>query len=149
MENDETTRGDQRQPIEPAAALRSLNRLVGTWTVSGPGGLGGQVTYTWMEGGGFLVQSVDLVQGGERNTGVEYIGYDEASGTLRSHYFGGSGGILEYTYDLDGDTLTIWHPAPGSPAYFRGTFSADGKSNAGRWVWPGGGYESNMTRAGG
>jgi hypothetical protein len=42
---------------------------------------------------------------------VEYIGYDEASGELRSH-----------------------------------PFSADGTTDSGAYQWPGGGYESTMTR---
>jgi hypothetical protein len=50
-------------------------------------------------------------------------------------------------YELDGDTLTIWAGERGSPAYYKGTFSADGNSCAGAWVYPGGGgYESTMTR---
>jgi hypothetical protein len=77
---------------------------------------------------------------------VEYIGYDHDSQTLRSHYFGSGGDILEYTYDLTGDILTIWHGGTDSPAKFVGTFSADGTRNTGGWQWPGGGYESNMTR---
>ena len=35
----------------------------------------------------------------------------------------------------------------GSPAYFEGTFSDDGDTMTGEWVYPGGGgYESTMTR---
>ena len=43
---------------EPSRALRSLDRLVGTWELSGD--VGGRVTYEWMEGGFFLLQRVDL-----------------------------------------------------------------------------------------
>ncbi len=49
-------------------------------------------------------------------------------------------------YELDGDTLTIWSGGKGSPAYYRGAFSEDGNTLMGRWVWPGGGYESTSTR---
>lgn len=35
----------------------------------------------------------------------------------------------------------------GSPAFYKGKFSADGNTNAGAWVYPGGGgYDSTMTR---
>jgi hypothetical protein len=129
-----------------AAALRSLDRLVGTWTVSGPDELCGEVRYEWMEGGGFLVQHVDLRSAGEHTRGVEYIGYDEASGELRSHFFGAGGEILEYTYRIEGDLLSIWFGGTDSPARFEGRFSADGGTNSGAWQWPGGGYESTMTR---
>ena len=66
--------------------------------------------------------------------------------TLRSHYFAASGEILEYTYQLDGDTLTIGFGGTDSPARFVGTFDATDTCNTGAWQWPGGGYESNMTR---
>jgi hypothetical protein len=92
------------------------------------------------------VQQVDLVHEGQANRGVEYIGYDQETGTLRSHFFGAGGELLEYTYELDGDTLTIWFGDKESPARFVGTFDADGTVNTGAWEWPGGGYESTMTR---
>jgi hypothetical protein len=50
------------------------------------------------------------------------------------------------TYEIEGDTLTIWGGERGSPAYCRGTFAEDGKSATGAWVYPGGGYDSTMTR---
>jgi len=124
-------------------ALHTLDRLVGTWAVDGPSSHG-TVRYAWFEDDAFLVQTVDLVADGEVTRGVEYIGWDPQSKTLRSHFFGNSGEILEYTYDLSGDTLTIWFGGPGSPAKFVGTFDATGNHNTGAWQWPGGGYESNM-----
>ncbi len=127
-------------------ALHTLDRLVGTWAVDGPGS-SGTIRYSWFEGDAFLVQTVDLVAtDGELTRGKEYIGWDPESQTLRSHFFGNSGEILEYTYDLSGDTLTIWFGGPDSPAKFVGTFDATGNRNTGAWQWPGGGYESNMTR---
>ena len=127
------------------AALHTLDRLVGTWAMDGPDS-SGTVRYAWFEGDAFLVQTVDLVSGGEPTRGVEYIGWDPESQTLRSHYFASSGEILEYTYELTGDTLTIWFGGSDSPARFVGTFDATGNRNTGAWQWPGGGYESNMTR---
>ena len=46
------------QPPQPNAALKKLEKLIGTWEVSG--GAQGRVTYEWMEGGFFLIQHVDL-----------------------------------------------------------------------------------------
>lgn len=128
-----------------ANTLRSLEPLVGTWAIDGPG-LSGTVRYEWMDGGGFLVQHVHLINGDQVTRGVEYIGLDAESGQLRSHFFGGTGEILEYVYQLAGDTLTIWFGGVDSPAKFVGRFDADGVRNTGAWAWPGGGYESNMTR---
>ena len=132
-------------PEARRTALHSLDRLVGTWAVEGPGTTG-TIRYSWFEDEAFLVQNIDMVADGAVTRGVEYIGWDPESQTLRSHYFGSSGEILEYTYDLTGDTLTIWFGGTDSPARFEGRFDADGTTNAGAWQWPGGGYESTMTR---
>jgi hypothetical protein len=90
---------------------------------------------------------VDLHSAGEHTRGVEYIGYDEASGELRSYFIGAGGELLEYTHRLEGDVLRIWFGGTDSAARFEGRFSADGTTNSGAWQWPGGGYESTMTRA--
>ena len=127
------------------AALRTLDRLVGTWTVSGPGGLRGEVRYEWMDGGAWLVQQVDL-RGDDPTRGVEYIGWDEDAGELRSHYFAAAGELLEYTYRVEDDVLRIWFGGTDSPARYEGRFSPDGTVNSGAWQWPGGGYASTMTR---
>ena len=128
----------------PHPSLRALDPLVGAWEMTGPG-QSGTVTYEWLEGGHYLVQHVDMESHGERTRGVEYIGYHEDSGELRSHYFG-DGPILEYVYELTGDTLTIWYGGKDSPAKFTGTFTPDRRHLAGAWEWPGGGYESASTR---
>ncbi len=73
---------------EARRALHTLDRLVGTWTVDGAPVRTGTVRYAWMEGDAFLVQTVDLIADGEPTRGVEYIGWDPESHTLRSHYFG-------------------------------------------------------------
>lgn len=127
------------------AALHTLDRLVGTWTVEGPG-TSGTIRYSWFEGDAFLMQTIDLAGDGGGTRGVEYIGWDPASQTLRSHFFASSGEILEYTYNLTGDTLTIWFGGTDSPAKFVGTFDHIGNRNTGAWQWPGGGYESTMNR---
>jgi hypothetical protein len=139
------------QQPEPAADLEALDRLVGTWEVSG--GVNGRVVYEWLEGGFFLLQHVDLrQQDGQPVKGIEVIGHErpfgaEPSPEMKSRFYDSLGNTLDYVYELDGDVLTIWGGEKGSPAYYRGTFSQDGNSCAGAWVYPGGGYESTMTRA--
>jgi hypothetical protein len=151
MTDDSAYPQDQQAP-EPNPDLRTLDRLVGTWNVAG--GAEGQITYEWLEGGFFLVQHVDLEQDGQRLKGIEIIGHEKPFGAepgpdLKSRYYDSMGNTLDYVYEVEGDTLTIWGGERGSPAYFRGTFSADGNSCAGAWVYPGGGgYESTMTRVG-
>ena len=130
----------------PHPSLRTLDVLVGTWQVSGPGHHG-TVTYEWMPGGHFLVQHIDLIQDDKPTRGIEYIGYDAETGTLRSHYFSHTGDILEYVYEVTGREFTIWFGEPGSPARYRATFDEERTSATGAWAWPGGGYESTITRA--
>ena len=139
-------------PTQPHPGLKRLEKLVGTWNVSGPD-IAGRVRFEWMDGGYFLMQHVDIVHGGRQIKGIEIIGYEQPFGaeapgeTIKSHWFGNSPETLEYTYEVDDTTLTIWGGERGSPAYYRGTWSADGAINAGAWVYPGGGYESTLTRA--
>ncbi|TWD82913.1 hypothetical protein FB561_4059 [Kribbella amoyensis] len=135
----------------PTDAVRALDRLVGTWTVSG--GAEGTVRYEWMQGGYFLYQHVELTQYGTKVSGLEIIGhlhpFGEPVGTdVASRFYDSQGNTFDYVYDLTGETLTIWAGAKGSPAYYEGTFSPDGTTVEGAWTYPGGGgYSSTMTRA--
>ena len=137
---------------KPNPDMEGLNKLVGTWNVTG--GAQGQVTYEWMEGGFFLLQHVDLEQDGQRLRGIEVIGHEQTFGAppsedIKSRYYDSMGNTLDYVYEVEGDTLTIWGGERGSPAYYKGRFSDDGNTCAGAWVYPGGGgYESTMTRVG-
>jgi hypothetical protein len=139
-----------QQPPTPNPDLEGLDRLVGTWKVSG--GTEGTVSFEWMEGRFFLLQRVDLEQYGQRMKGIEVIGHlqpfgEEPSEDIRSRYYDNMGNSFDYVYEIDGDTLTIWGGEKGSPAYFKGTFGADGDTMTGEWVYPGGGgYQSTMTR---
>ena len=49
-------------------------------------------------------------------------------------------------YELKENTFMIWGGEKGSPAFFKGTFSPDGNTCTGAWVFPGGGYSTTMTR---
>ena len=147
--NDDTS----AQVVQPYSGLKGLNKLAGTWNVSGPD-INGQVKFEWMQGGFFLMQQVDFVHGGRHITGIEIIGYElpfgaeKPSEQIKSHWFGSTGETFEYTYEVDDETLTIWGGEKGSPAYYKGKWIADGDTNSGAWVYPdGGGYQSNLSRA--
>ncbi|EHB66861.1 MULTISPECIES: hypothetical protein [Paenibacillus] len=130
--------------------LQSLDRLVGTWQISG--GAEGTVTYEWMEGGYFLIQRVQLMQHGQEVKGIEIIGHlkpfgEEPSHDIKSRYYDTMGNTFDYVYEMEGDTLIIWAGEKGSNTYFKGAFSSDGNTNTGAWTYPGGGgYESSMRR---
>lgn len=105
---DEYTDSRIEQQIEPYPGLKSLDKLVGTWKVSGPD-IEGQVTYEWMNGGFFLVQQVDFVHSGHNVKGIEIIGYERGFGAtapskdIRSRWFDNEGNTFEYTYEVEGD----------------------------------------------
>ena len=132
------------------AALKPLDRLVGTWRLSGEAS--GTVSYRWMEGGFVLVQEGELESMGQNNRFTEIIGRErvfggEPSADIKSRTYTSEGDTLDYVYEIEGDTLTIWGGQRDSEAYYRGTFSTDGNTLTGAWTWPGGGYESIATRA--
>lgn len=140
---------------QPAPDVRALgDRLVGTWQVTDPTGEGavdGRVVFEWLEGGFFLVQRVDLIQAGHAARGIEVIGHErpfggETGADVVSRFYSADGDTLDYVYDLEGDTLTIWGGGRGSPAHFRGTFDPSGDTLTGAWVWPGGGYSARLVR---
>ncbi|MBI5160978.1 MAG: hypothetical protein HY996_06155 [Micrococcales bacterium] len=140
---------DEQAPTtsRPNPDLRSLDRLIGTWEVTGEAT--GTVTYEWAEGGFFLFQHVEL--GGTK--GIEIIGHEqkygeEPSTDIRSRYYGFSEGeTLEYTYEIASDTLSIWSGERGSPAYYEGIFDEAGDTLTGAWHYPGGGgYRTVSTR---
>jgi hypothetical protein len=132
-------------PAEPYPQLRQLDRLIGTWEATGSF-LNGVMTFEWMEGGFFLIQHVDAEAGGRPIKGTEYIGFDEDTQTLRSHYMDVHGDNFTYTWEIDDDTIRTWFGDKSSDNYFEGLFSEDGNSYTGAWQWPGGGYEVTLTR---
>jgi hypothetical protein len=105
-----------------------------------------------MEGGFFLIQRVDLERHGQRIKGIEIIGRErpfgaEPSEDIKPRFYDNMGNTLDYVYELEGDTLTIWGGEKGSPAYSKGEFGDDGDTLSSEWVYPGGGgYRSTMTR---
>ena len=133
MTNDDTynAQAHEQQP-QPNPVLKSLDVMVGAWDLKGRESgtdeeIHGQVTFEWMEGGFYLVQSVNIAYAGRRITGTEYIGYDESSEALKSYFFsnegpGPFGGVaLEYVWEVGDDALTIWGGFVGSPATSRGS----------------------------
>ena len=154
MADDNRTNNDAQahQAPQPNPDLKNLGeRLVGTWEMSAE--VQGRVTYEWMEGG-FFLQRVDLEQYGQKIKGLEIIGHErpfgsEPSEEIKCRFYSNTGDTLDYVYELEGDTLTIWGGEKGSPAYYRGTFGDDGDTLSGAWHYPGGGgYEATSTRVG-
>ncbi|MEZ4860179.1 MAG: hypothetical protein R3C14_02675 [Caldilineaceae bacterium] len=135
---------------KPNPDLKSLEPLVGVWHLSGD--TQGTVTYSWLEGGFFLIQHFDFELYDHRVQGIEIIGHlqpfgEAPSADIKSRAYDSVGNTLDYVYELAGDTLMIWGGEKRSPAYYHGVFSADGNTVTGGWQYPGGGgYNSTMTR---
>lgn len=141
--------GDTRKAREPDSAVRALDRLVGTWLISGDAI--GTVTYRWLEGGFFLVQEGELELFGHHNQFTEVIGREcpfegGPSADIKSRAYTAEGDTLDYVYELEGDRLTIWGGHRDSEASYTATFSAGGNTISGAWSWPGGGYETTSVR---
>lgn len=137
-------------PATPNPALSRLDPLVGTWEISGSL-VHGRVRFEWMTGGHYLIQHVALVHSGRTILGVEYIGYDEDTGTLRSHFMDSNGANFTYTWDLIDRSLSTWFGERDSTNSFSGELSEDGNSYQGAWEWPDGqggvgGYAVNAAR---
>lgn len=146
---DDNASSEQQSP-EPNPDMQSLDKLVGTWKVTG--GAQGRVSYEWMEGGFFLLQRVELAHNGHLIKGIEIIGHEQKFGEapsedIKSRFYDSTGFTFDYVYELKGDTLMIWGGEKGSPAYYKAKFSEDGNIFSGAWVFPGAdGYEATSTR---
>jgi hypothetical protein len=142
---------DSHSTPAPSDKMRALGRLAGRWRLSGD--VQGTTTYRWMDGGHFLLQEIAIEhEDGHQVRALEVIGHERPFGgapsaDVKSRAYDQLGNTLDYVYELDGGTLTIWGGEKGSPAYFKGEFNAAGDVLSGAWVYPGGGgYESTMTR---
>lgn len=130
--------------------MKALDRLVGTWKISG--GANGTATYEWMEGGFFLIQHGAMQFQDRVHKVLAIIGCVDGPGaekpdeTITSRAYTDTGAVSEYTYELEGDILTVWSGPKGSSTFSRSTFSEDGNTLTGAWEWPGGGYQFVMTR---
>jgi hypothetical protein len=130
--------------------LESLDRLVGRWSIAGEAE--GETCWRWAEGKRFLFQDFDITQGGRHHKGLEVIGHlqrinESPSSEIwsRAYHFT-SGLTLDYVYEMEGNSLTIWFRHKGSDNFMRGRFSADGARYDAAWQWPGGGYRVHGTR---
>lgn len=142
--------GETREMEAPKRnpGLKALDKLVGTWTVSG--GASGEITYRWMEGGFFLLAQGDFEQAGRRTKHIELIGYDhsvgeEPSNVMTSRLYTDHGDTLSYTHEVDEKSVSSWFGEKGSPTVFKARF-VDDDTLTGAWEWPGGGYKLTLTR---
>ena len=136
-----------QQTPQPNPDLKSFEKLVGTWKVSG--GLVGTINFGWAEGGFFLIQRFDMMREEHPLKGIEIIGHEkgitgEESAEIKSKTYSFTDGMtLDYVYEMDGDDLTIWMDRKGSDGYMNGKISDGGKRMDIEWFYPGGGYTAS------
>lgn len=134
-------------PPPPDPRLRALDPLVGHWTISGDAE--GETTYEW------ILQRGRITRGGTTHSFFEVIGFERGFGAtqtpvdITSRVYTTTGETLDYTYESEDETVTIWGGAKGSPAAFRANWNEDRTVLRGAWEWPGGGYSTVMARVDG
>jgi hypothetical protein len=120
------------------AALRQLDRLVGTWAIeatwpngeSWPGG--GTVTFAWHSSGAHLVE-VGTAELPEAPDNVSIIGCDGANGTYFQLYSDARGVCRIYEMSIDDREWKLWRTGAPFAQRYAGTFSEDGTTITGRW----------------
>jgi len=145
--------GRTEKPNAPTRnpGLKALDKLVGTWKVSGE--TAGTLTYDWMDGGFFLVARGDTEQNGQRTRHIEIIGYDREMGVapadvMTSRLYTDRGDTLSYTHEVDDKGVTSWFGPKGSATLFKARW-IDDNTLTGAWEWPGGGYKLTLSRTNG
>jgi hypothetical protein len=160
MTDNATNAEDKQQTPEPNPSMKTLDVLIGTWHVTNRDlNTGrewhGQDTFEWLDGGFFLAYHHEEFSE-SRIKGLMLIGFERVWGAsapsreLIGHWFDStSGDHFVYVWEIGGEALTFWLGERGSTSAFRGRFSDDRSTITGRWEWPGGGYESTLTRVNG
>ena len=132
-----------REPV-PHAALRQLEVLVGDWDMWALGRRAGPVrgSFTWAEGGAFLLQRTDVTsatsvpaewEGHLPFPTVTVTGYDDSAGGFTTLYADGRGVARVYGTAVTDGVWTMWRAAEGFHQRFSGTLDAGGGTITGGW----------------
>jgi len=122
----------------PDPALAALDRLVGTWELTGrlagseEDTITGRATFRWLPGGFFLEQRISLDFMGMAIESTELVGHDAETGSLESTVYSNMSPVpLPYHWSVDGDTVRISVQHGPLDATFTGTWNGD--SMSGGW----------------
>jgi hypothetical protein len=123
---------------QPDPALRRLDRLVGRWSMKGnvlgfdDENISGEATFRWLPGGFFLEQHIELNFIGMKIDSLELIGHDPEADTFPSTVFSNLSPVpLPYTWEVQGDSVTITVAYPPLDATFTGSWREDGTFSGG------------------
>jgi hypothetical protein len=164
MANEMATNNEQPPMMQlavpgPDPALKRLERLVGSWKITGRTldseveNIYGSVSIQWLPGGFFLEQRGKLHFMGITVLSLEIVGYDPSTGYFSSHVYSNMDVLPgRYFWDVVGNVVTHWTEA----ATYTGTFSEDGNIIAGGWrpkqglaIGGNAAYDATMTRVDG
>jgi hypothetical protein len=130
--------------VSSQVLAEALAPFVGEWKLmaafddSPPADIGAWVSFEWLPGERFLVERWE-VPVPEAPDGIAIIGSDpEEEGRYLQHYFDSRGVARVYKMSFEDGVWKLWRDEPDFSALdfsqrFTGTFSADGKTIAGRW----------------
>jgi hypothetical protein len=123
---------------QPDPALRRLDRLVGRWSMEGhlvgsdETNIRGETSFRWLPGGFFLEQRARIDFAGLQIDALELIGYDLETDTFPSTVYSNfSPDPLPYSWDVQGDTVTITVSYGQLDATFTGSWREDGTFSGG------------------
>jgi hypothetical protein len=121
----------------PNIALEPLTPLVGQWETVGthplvPGTtFHGHTSFTWFEGGAFLVMHSQIDEPGIPS-GIAVFGSDDASDAFFMLYFDERGVSRKYDVTLRDATWKWWRTVPGFSQRFTGRIVDDGRTIIGQ-----------------
>jgi hypothetical protein len=121
------------EAAKPNPSLQPFSALVGTWATIGthplvPGTtFHGRTTFTWIEGGAFLIMHSQIDEP-DIPSGIAVFGSDDTAGECSMLYFDERGVSRRYETRLRDNVWEWWRNAPGLSQRFRGVIAADGRT---------------------
>jgi len=128
---------DRNEAAKPNLALEPLKALVGTWDTVGthplvPGKtFHGRTSFSWMEGGAFLIMR-SRIDEPEIPSGIAIFGSDDAAGTYSMQYFDERGVSRKYDVSVQDDVVQWWRDEPAFRQRNVVTIAADGRTMSAR-----------------
>jgi hypothetical protein len=112
--------------------LDALDALAGDWVLGDPSSPVGRTSFTWLEGGHFLVQRWTVDVPGAPD-GIAILGEDADTGELVQHYFDSRGVARVYRMRLEDGTWELRRDGPDFWQRFRGRLGEDARTISGAW----------------
>ena len=121
-----------------APELVELNKFIGQWKTEGKILatdttpeiiISGTDTYKWLPGEFFLVHTVDVLMGNDKNKTLEIIGFDKQTGNYTMQYFDNKGNSGLMTATVENGIWTF----VGDSLKFIGSFKNNDKEFSGIW----------------